>query len=341
MGRSSLKIMLTAILLLGFQVKLQANDAAHKRLKSSTVWILSPAGSGSGVLIDAERQLVVTAAHVVDGQDKVAVFAPVHDENGKVWAKESYLDEVKRLSQLGYVTFGRVIAISSEKDLAVLWLDTKLTGLREIKVATAPPKEHDGLHICGNPADRPLFTYAYGGVRTVEPRKWTYRDGRSVDAEVIVFSGQVWFGNSGGPVANEDGDLVGVITGGGEAINYGIAAREITRLLETVTRNHVFSITNNTGVTVYYSTKWQGQSDWRSFSLEPGCSRTHWWNKATTATIRFRPTKPNGSVESREYEVDTYGMWLGRGAKPDLKKDAKEYGFSTKNDGTVNLYKNN
>src|SRR5262249_37722944 len=159
--------------------------------------------------------------HVVEGQEKVDVFAPVDDRQRKMRA--SYLQDKTSHRREGRATVGRVIAYYADKDLAVLQLERNLQGLRPIKLANDLPKKGDGLHIVGNPGDRPLFSYAYGGTRYVGPCKRTYTDGIYFDGEVVSYSTHCWPGNSGGPVTNLAGQLVGLHSRGTPAEGTAIA----------------------------------------------------------------------------------------------------------------------
>src|SRR5262249_49044888 len=51
--------------------------------RRSAVWVLVPIGAGSGVLLDRQRGLVVTAAHVVRGSSTVRVVFPQY-RDGKL-----------------------------------------------------------------------------------------------------------------------------------------------------------------------------------------------------------------------------------------------------------------
>ena len=200
---------------------------------NSVLWIITPdersggVGLGSGVLIDKERQLAVTNAHVTDHAEWVDVFFPKRDRNGNlIKNQEYYVNNRWRLESLGYATRGRVIAENFRSDLAIIQLDRLPPTAREIAhdfglQIEASMKRGDKVHILGNPGNR-MWNWTQGSF--VRDRgSWLEMEG---DGEG---------GNSGGPVLNTQGLLIGILSGGtDETLAVAVPARDVKALLDTV-----------------------------------------------------------------------------------------------------------
>lgn len=322
----------TAIALPLWSTISSADDAVYNRVKQSTVWIVRPdGGSGSGVLVDASRRLVVTNAHVVGNHRSVVVFAPVRDMQGGTWSRTSYKRGVYRLSRAGYGAEGRVIAKVQSKDLAVLRLDRKLKGMQKIEFSDWEPDVGDGLHIVGNPAHRPLFHYTYGGTSYVGHHSWRYRSGQYVSARIVQFDGRTWFGNSGGPVVNDDDELVGVISGTGQTTSTAIHVDEVQQLLNTIVWHNVFSIRNDTNAPVHYSIQTRSSDAWQQYTLQPGRYHIWWLTYDPQVEIAFDRSYAEG-YQGKSYELSTYSSLLGNGIEP-VPADGKQYRFSHSGSG--------
>lgn len=335
MRRFMIAQVVLAAWMLGFVTQAKADSAAHQRITASTVWIVrADGGNGSGVLVDAQRRLVVTNAHVVRKDDRVAVFAPVTDTNGKIWERSDYLKDAKRLGDLGYATIGKVIAYYADKDLAVLQLESDLRGLRAIPLAEALPKVDDGLHIVGNPGGRPLFSYAYGGTQSAEREKVTYSDGLFIDAQIIRFSGNPWPGNSGGPVTNKEGRLVGIMSGGGKASGIAIALPEVRRLLDSIRTREVFAVHNKTSAAVHFKVRLGPDREWHSYTLQP--NRGLVWSPANAERIEIQFER--SANETKAYVLHgnqaRLGTWQGRGPSGSISRN---YAFE-RVDGELDLF---
>ncbi|RKU25445.1 hypothetical protein C6495_18880 [Candidatus Poribacteria bacterium] len=242
---------------------------------NSVLWIITPdersggVGLGSGVLIDKERRLAVTNAHVTDQAEWVSVFFPWRDWNGTlIKNQEYYLNNRWELESLGYATQGRVIAENFRSDLAIIQLDRLPPTAREIAhdfglQIEASMKQGDKVHILGNPGNR-MWNWTQGSF--VRDRgSWLQMEG---DAEG---------GNSGGPVLNAQGLLIGILSSGtDETLAGAVPARDVKALLDTVRPRHTFAIKNDAGFTVPYQIKWSENDAWQQYSLRSNLRRFHW-----------------------------------------------------------------
>ncbi|MDE0010155.1 MAG: trypsin-like peptidase domain-containing protein [Candidatus Poribacteria bacterium] len=293
----------------------------------SVVWIqiVQSDGSqakGSGALIDRKRKLVVTNEHVVRGAQDIYVFFPWQDTNGYLRKNIGfYLENRKWLEIGGYMTNGRVIAQDVRDDLAILQLADIPANAREIKHDFSrniedSMREGDKVHILGNPEDR-LWNWTVGTFQ----QPWRGECLPSGGACLII-EADVHPGNSGGPVLNGQGRLIGILTAGTEeAASAAAPARNVKALLNSVPAilpaippqqvypKRTFKIINDTGVTVPYQIKWSNNSDWAPESLETGFIMTLWSGGQNIPPgypkIRFDHIAGDAQVTYRVYNLET------------------------------------
>ena len=261
------------------------NQAIH-----SVVWIHAGEFRGSGVLIDRRRKLVVTNQHVIANSVWVDVFFPSYKQNGSVNKDINFYEGNKALLERNrYLTKGKVIAQNPRTDLAIVQLVQMPATAREIqrdfsRNVENSMKKGDIVHIFGNPGER-LWNWTQGTFRQARG-VCNFRDGRSL-AGCLQMEGDTHPGNSGGPILNGQGTLIGLVVGGtDETVSLATPTRNIKALLNTVPANlapisaptypkRVFRIRNTTGVTIPYQIRWSNSNDWQSESLETGFIVTH------------------------------------------------------------------
>ena len=252
-------------------------DQIYAEAMHSVVWInhTDNAYQGSGVLIDKDKRFVVTNEHVTKGAEWVEVFFPVPDLDGTLIQSRDYYEmNYEFLERLGYATSGRVIAEDVTRDLAIV----ELTGLpataREIRHDFNPllpltPRIGETVHILGNPVARDLW-------------RWTPGLYQGLDAGWLFLNANVLGGNSGGPVLNAQGMLIGIISLGDNAVNaWAVRAEHIETLLNTVQPVHTFKITNGSAFKLTYHVKWSNDDSWVQYSLNRGGAFYHWQQGAT------------------------------------------------------------
>ncbi len=166
----------------------------------STVLVTTSEASGSGVLVDQERRWIVTNQHVVDGHKEVKVFFPV-ENNGVIESELQYYHANRSRLEIA----GRVIAVCTRRDLALIELATVPNEVPAIPFGDSA-KPGQLLHSIGNPsASDALWVYTNGHVRanyfkTVNERRM----------QVVETSAPINPGDSGGPILNSQGQLVGI-----------------------------------------------------------------------------------------------------------------------------------
>lgn len=161
-------------------------------------------GSGSCFYLKS-YDLFVTNYHVVEGFHEVAL----HDND-----RNPYL--------------GRVVLVNPALDIALLAVEGDFTSLPELNLAEKESQAGNKIYVAGYPYGMP-FTITEGSVSS--PKQLI--DGKyylQTDAAVNP-------GNSGGPMLNDNGEVVGVTVSKlteADNMGFGIRVETLRKLLETV-----------------------------------------------------------------------------------------------------------
>jgi tetratricopeptide (TPR) repeat protein len=176
----------------------------HAKLLKCSGWVRFevPGGMshGTGGVIDKTRRLMVTNDHVVTGQDAVWVIFPEY-KDGKLIREEAHYARLKGVKAV-------VIDRDPVRDLAVVQLDSLPADIEQLTLAADEPDEGDRVRTIGgftNGGDGLVWGGVHGEVRTVGPQ-----DTRGRSVRHILSDASTNGGNSGAPVVNEAGELVGV-----------------------------------------------------------------------------------------------------------------------------------
>lgn len=86
----------------------------------------------------------------------------------------------------------------------------------------------------------------------------------------MEINADIFGGNSGGPVLNGQGQLIGIITltNKKRTKTWAVPARHIKDLLDTVGPKHTFRIVNKTDFTLSYQIKWSSDLNWEIVSYD-------------------------------------------------------------------------
>lgn len=149
----------------------------------NTVTVFCEAGHGSGFVLEGNPNLVVTAGHVGAIQDMFSLL--VKDNEGNIY-KVIY------------------VRMNPKYDLAILTLDrsTELPGLE-----TAKARLGEMVYAVGTPFDLELYQIVSHGI--VSGIRYITDMG-----DMIITDSAVNGGNSGGPLVNGKGEVVGVVVAG-------------------------------------------------------------------------------------------------------------------------------
>jgi S1-C subfamily serine protease len=230
----------------------QIPPALLAKLKAATVFIKVHAGTresrGSGFLLQSEGNtaLIVTNEHVAVPSDK---RGPVGRPDHEVVFHSGRKNEFTLKADL--------LAVDAERDLAIL----RVKGVRGVDDFPAPLdtsnkgtlSETMPVYIFGFPFAEMLSTTS--GSPAVTIGKGTIsslREDESGDAAVIQIDGDVNPGNSGGPVVDGKGRLVGVTVAKLRGTNIGMAIPrvELFRMLTGRLANLDFRVGRVVGTTV-------------------------------------------------------------------------------------------
>jgi S1-C subfamily serine protease len=162
---------------------------------------------GTGFIISPER--VITNAHVVAG----------------------VRDPVVTLSNTKIQLAGKVIAIDRKKDIAVIYVPG-LNGDKLTFMGPAIPNEIG--FVVGYPNGGRLRTSAVSVSSEFESLGTDIDGNGETKRDVIVFGGDVRPGNSGGPLLNEQGQVLGVVFAAdaeNKNTGYALAPSEVAKIV--------------------------------------------------------------------------------------------------------------
>ena len=192
-------------------------------------------GSGWVYAVDGSDLLVVTNAHVVDG----SVGADVRFNDGQ-WRPTVEL-----------------VGVDTYADLAVVRVENPPNGTEPLALAASPPDQGDAVAALGSPLglEGSMTTGTVSAVdRSVtvgtEREVYTVVDAVQIDTPISP-------GNSGGPLLDCEGDVVGVNFAGvsplaGQNLNFAISAATVERVVPELIENGTYahSFVGIRGITV-------------------------------------------------------------------------------------------
>lgn len=231
-----------AAVLTGDAVTLPPGGDPTAPLLRSTVWVRAGGREGAGVVVGGgDAPLVVTAAHLVTDRREAEVYFPALDKDRRDAAADPayYAREEPSRRKTGHVQTAVVESPPSGADVAVLRLPRRLpAGAAPARFAPAPLIPGQTLHLCG--MGNGLWRRASGTVaRSGGAGPLAYPDGRKVGGRVVEHTIRTAPGDSGGPVANDRGELVGIACAArpdGRAGGFAVDKYEVETLLRAGNR---------------------------------------------------------------------------------------------------------
>lgn len=207
--RSYLRLVPLVLTLLSATVQAQESlPALVKRVKPAVVAIATYDSSGEALMTGSGFFLrpgqVVTNLHVIRGAARAEI--KTLDGKGKVFP------------------INGTLAIDEEGDLALLSVETPTERPRSTELASELPDEGEPIFVIGNPL-KLEGSVSDGIVSAVREVPNSYR--------IIQITAPISHGNSGSPVFNLKGQVLGVVTikvTNGQNINLAIAAARVAQL---------------------------------------------------------------------------------------------------------------
>ncbi len=189
----------------------------------------------SGWLLDRSRRLLLTTAEAVGKRETVDVIFPAYRDGRAVSEATAYRDEDRLLREKGLLTLGTVLATDARRNLALLELASVPETAAEAKFAAEVPAPGDSLHVLDNPNRLDvLWVYTAASVR----QRGRVNLGQTMegpDPDVLIVQAPLADGEGGGPVLNDRGELVGVVsgkTGPQQQVAFCLTAAEVRGFLD-------------------------------------------------------------------------------------------------------------
>lgn len=171
---------------------------------------------GTGFLIDKEG-LILTNWHVTEGSKELLVWTL--PKSGVVAPKIMF----KNMNPF----YGQLIAENKTQDLALIKVSGLPKEIQPVKLSSMDDIDiGDTVYAIGHPKQLP-WTFSFGMVSQIRKNyQWQYSEDSKHEATVIQMQTPISTGNSGGPLFNETGEVVGVNTlmqGEGQNLNFAVA----------------------------------------------------------------------------------------------------------------------
>ncbi len=206
----------------------------YRKSLNSTVWILAKSAgatvSGTGVLIDKDRKLIVTNFHVVGDSRAVVIFFPEFNDDTLVVDRRHYLKNVRLLGRRGAVLF-----TDQRRDLALIQLENLPENAEALEMADDSAKPGSRVHSIGNPGStEALWVYTSGTVRAVYQKKFRTGAGEH-EFKVVETQSPINSGDSGGPVINSQGKLIAIsqaILPKARLVSYSVDVTELKEFMD-------------------------------------------------------------------------------------------------------------
>ena len=188
----------------------QTNIAKENQPSVVCVETVAEEGTGLGSGFFVEDDMVVTNWHVVDEAQEIEV----HTSDGK-----------KSIAKLWIA--------SPQHDLALLKLEKPLGVGRKVRIRDGEAQELETVYVCGHP-EALAFSWSSGTVANAK-RILDPNTENAPNCPLIQINAAISQGSSGGPVFDQEGRLLGIITGhwqDGQNLNFAIPVSFLMGLIQ-------------------------------------------------------------------------------------------------------------
>jgi S1-C subfamily serine protease/tetratricopeptide (TPR) repeat protein len=207
-----------------------ARDVYRQGLRSFVLVHATGDKRASGWLLDHSRRLLVTTSEAVGKRETVDVTFPVYRDGSAVGDATFYRD-AKQAPRVPAC----VLATDPRRNLALLELKSLPDGVEEVRFAANQPAPGDAVHSLGNPERLgALWVYTSGSVRQLG-RANLGQTADEPDPAILLVQAPVQDGDGGGPLLDDRGEFVGVVSGKGgpqQLVSYCLTAEEVLAFLE-------------------------------------------------------------------------------------------------------------
>ena len=300
----------------------------RKNVLPTVVYIKSKKGFGSGVVIKTseDNTFVLTNEHVTRGSDMVEVFFLAYDaKQNEIRDSEFYFGSqhaTTLLRRLGYAIEGRVVAEDIEADVAVIELYRFPKTVESILLKNVDVYDHlkvgDTVHFFGHPQDQELLW------------QWNLGQFKGYEERGLFLEARSWKGNSGGPVLNKKGELIGLIKASDDVTKtWAVPLEPIVDLVKDLKEWDIISIVNETESDVVYEVNWLEGETWERNSLESGQWKIHRHPTNADRTFQTKIRYVSTVQQTPQAPIDTDTK------KPDGQNDKKPEEQNDKNDENI------
>lgn len=218
---NNLKNVITQLTGIKFTLRSAKDVNLFQRAVISTALIVVPDLDccGAGFIIDSMNGLIVTNFHVTKGLKNVLVAF--------------YNEDIQDSSKLKYFP-AKVIKYSAKKDVAILKLLKIPFPLQELNLGDMINiKVGEEIHTIGHPMQL-TWTYSKGLITALRKN---YQFGEEEYADVIQLDASISPGNSGGPLLDDNCQVIGMITFSNSSqyaqnLNFAISGKDIRNVID-------------------------------------------------------------------------------------------------------------
>jgi len=183
-------------------------------------------------VVDRERKLAITSLHLIKDAAEALVFFPRRESGELVVKAASYLKDVQAIN-------ARIVATDRARDLALMQLESLPDEIKALSLAEKNSRPGQDVHSIGNSglkanSDGMLWRYTRGNVRQVYQKEIRTPTGMDF-VRMIETQSPVNLGDSGGPLLDDDGQLIGVIMAYDpheRLVSHNVDVREIKAFLD-------------------------------------------------------------------------------------------------------------